>query len=239
MGLPSALNARTLSKSWTTDDAIDVNEVPYLRGTVEREAPFQVNQTDLHAQSDHDLIALDIDRQGTQSPLGNCFARDRKTFMNNLPSLAADTTRVLLSDVGGSGTSHMWMEEHNKPQHNHPSRDNTVRRSPLSYGFLEAPSLIPKSHAKTYTFDFWDLQNLWTPTLLSRVRPFILQNNVLESLLRYSGSESGIGRYMGATRQRLFLGPRAIPFWECISSMESHYGEDGRLESKLLMSYAV
>ena len=228
----SALAARTPSGSRTADDAIDVNEVAYLRETVERDVSFQGNEPHRYAQSNHGVVALDIDRQGIQSPLGNCSWKDEETFMNSLPSLAADTTRVLLFDVGGSRLSQTWMEKYNKSQPNYLLGHNAVRRSPLSYGFFEAPSLMPISHAKAYTFDLWDLQNLWTPSSLSRVRPFFLQNNVLESLLRFSASGSGIGKYMGTTRQRLFLGPHAIPFWECISSMESSYGTDGRLESK-------
>lgn len=235
----STLTAGKTSGSWTADDAIDVNEVTYLRETIEREELFRGNKTHQYALSNHGIVALDIDRQGTQSPLGNCSWKDEETFTNNLPSLAADTTRVLLFDVGGSHLSQTWMEKHNKSQYNHPSSHNAIRRSSLSYGFFEAPSLIPMSHAKAYTFDLWDLQNLWTPSSLSQVRPFIIQNNVLESLLRFSASGSGIGKYMGATRQRLFLGPHAIPFWECVSSMQSFYGEDGRLESKLLMSRAM
>lgn len=101
----SILAARTPSGSRTADDDIDVNEVAYLRETVEREVSLRGNQPHQYAQSNHGVVALDIARQGTQSPLGNCFWKDEKMFMNSLPPLAADTTRVLLFDVGGSRLS--------------------------------------------------------------------------------------------------------------------------------------
>jgi hypothetical protein len=217
------LAASILSRSRTIDDAIDVDEVAYLRGIL-----FLGNKP----QSHHEVVALDIDHQGMKSPLRHCNWQDEETFMNSLPPLAADKTRVLLFDVGGSRLSQTWMEKLDQSQPNHLSSRTAVRRSPLSYGFFEAPSLIPTSHAKAYTFDLWDLQNLWTSSSRSRVRPFILQNNVPESLLQLSEPGLNIRKYMGAIRQRLFLGPHVIPFWECISSVESHYGEDGRLESK-------
>jgi hypothetical protein len=228
--------AKTPAGSRIADDAIDINEVPYLREALEREVVFCESKSSHHAQSEHGIVALDIDRRGTQSHLGNCSWKDEETFTNGLPSLAAEITRIILCDVGGSRLSQTWLERYGELKPNPVSGHNSVRRSQLSYGFFDPPSLIPMRHAKAYTFDLWDLQNLWTPSSHPSVRPFIMQNNVLESLLRVP-SGLGTGRYMGATRQRLFLGQHTVPFWECISSIESYYGEDNRLLSKSLMLF--
>lgn len=217
------------------DEAIPVQQAWNLDLDVENDSADSSSNSPIRVKPT--ISAIDISPDGTKAYRGSALMAEGGAFRNKLQDIPYTAIRLILEDVivprraaveeiqgvlpvlrigKLKGLLGGWKKSH-------------VPMAKLVYDQEEPLSNVVFQEAQAYTFDVWDLQNLWRPSLTSIVRPFYVQNNIYESLVR---ERNKLKNNFCANRQVLFFGQHAIEFWECISSMHTQFISDGRLQSK-------
>lgn len=210
------------------DESIDATEVPYLKGDIEKEAAN--SRQGLRGQAAPKrtirISVVDITRDGSKAFPEPASLTTDPDALQTLPELDGETTRLVLSDVFDpvkppKGSEKLVFSRHLHNMHNLEASHGSV----LTYDQADS-NKFSSEEARTYSFDVWDLQNLWRPSSHPHHRPLVLQNNVHESLLRETKYIEGSER---ANRRVLILGQHAVPFWECFSTISARFSSNDRV----------
>lgn len=174
---------------------------------------------------------IDITRGGAKT-----FAKEaqpqpyqEEDIVNMLPDLACEGTRIILAHSLNLQPS--WPRSKLpvvSEIFNSPQKAGVTLGSNLIHDQGDVLSQSSFRDVQTRTLNVWDVQNLWSPSLNHKSCPLYVQTNLKE---KFVDGHHKLRESIHSSRRVLFFGRHTMEYWECISTVQTRFGSDGRAES--------